>query len=140
MPETEQNVEPFLKYYVEDDFNDDDNDDDDDDDDDDDGDCGQDDSKNRGFNCFLFMKQYIFTFTFLSFITLFTDALKTVLSLYTFSMDGARVGLAKIPFCWINKRIITQDTNILTKDMHVSNSINGEMLFDMWSTMKGKLW
>jgi len=140
MPETEQNVELFLKYSVEDDFNDDDDDDDyyyddDDDDDDDDGDFGQDDSRNRVFNCFLFMKQYLFTFTFLSFITLFTDALKAVLSLYTFSMDGARVGLARILFCWINKRIITQDTNILTKDMHVSNSID-----DMWSTMKGKLW
>ena len=63
------------------------------------GDFGDDDSRNRGFNCFLFMKQYLFTFTFLSFITLFTDALKTVLSLNTFSMDGARVGLAKILFC-----------------------------------------
>ena len=63
------------------------------------GDLGEDDSRNRGFNCFLSMKQYFFTFTFLSFITLFTDAPKTVLSLYTFSMDGARVGLAKILFC-----------------------------------------
>ena len=53
MPETEQNVEPFLKYSVEDDFNDDDDDDDDYDDDDDDGDFGQDDSRNRGFNCVL---------------------------------------------------------------------------------------
>ena len=104
------------------------------------GDFGEDDSRNRGFNCFLFMKQYLFTFTFLSLITLFTDALKTVLSLHTFSMDGARVGLAKILFCWINKRIITQDANILTEDKHVSNSIDGEILFDMWSTMKGKLW
>ena len=86
------------------------------------------------------MKQYLFTFTFLSLITLFTDALKTVLSLHTFRMDGARVGLAKILFCWINKRIITQDANILTEDKHVSNSIDGEILFDMWSTMKGKLW
>ena len=65
MPETEQNVEHFLKYYVEDDFNDDDDDDGyydddddgDDDDDDDDGDFGQDDSRNRVFNCFLFMKR-----------------------------------------------------------------------------------
>ena len=104
------------------------------------GDFGEENSRNRGFNCYLFMKQYLFTFTFLSFITLFTDALKTVLSLYTFSMDGARVGLANIPFCWINKRIITQDTNVLTKDMHVSNSIDKEILFDMRSTMKGKLW
>ena len=63
------------------------------------GDFGEDDSRNRGFNCFLFMKKYLFTFTFLSFITLFTDTLKTVLSLHTFSMDGARVGLAKILFC-----------------------------------------
>ena len=60
---------------------------------------GEENSSNRGFNCYLFMKQYLFTFTFLSFITLFTDALKTVMSLYTFSMDGARVGLANIPFC-----------------------------------------
>ena len=104
------------------------------------GDFGEDDSRNRGFNCFLFMKKYLFTFTFLSFITLFTDTLKTVLSLHTFSMDGARVGLAKILFCWINKRIITQNANILTKDKHVSNSIDGEILFDMLSTMKGKLW
>ena len=36
--ETEQNVEPFLKYYVEDDFNDYDDDYDDDDDHDDDDD------------------------------------------------------------------------------------------------------
>ena len=54
------------------------------------GDFGEENSRNRGFNCYLFMKQYLITFTFLSFITLFTDALKTVLSLYTFSMDGAR--------------------------------------------------
>ena len=55
IPETEQNVEPFLKYSVEDDFNnvdDDDNDDDYDDDDDDDDYY----YFNRGFNCFLFMK------------------------------------------------------------------------------------
>ena len=62
------------------------------------GDFGEENSRNRGLNCYLFMKQYLFTFTFLSFITLFTDALKTVMSLYTFSMDGARVGLANIPF------------------------------------------
>ena len=52
-------------------------------------------------------------------------------------------GLGLQKFCSVelyNKRIITQDTNILTKDMHVSNSIDGEILFDMWSTMKGKLW
>ena len=57
IPETEQNVEPFLKYSVEDDFNnddDDDNDDDYDDDDDDDDDYNY--YFNRGFNCFLFMK------------------------------------------------------------------------------------
>ena len=49
-------------------------------------------------------------------------------------------GLGLQKFCSVNKRIITQNANILTKDKHVSNSIDGEILFDMWSTMKGKLW
>ena len=47
-------------------------------------------------------------------------------------------GLGLQKFCSVNKRIITQNANILTKDKHVSNSIDGEILFDMWSTMKGK--
>ena len=55
IPETEQNVEPFLKYSVEDDFNNVDDDDNDDDYDDDDGDYYYY-YFNRGFNCFLFMK------------------------------------------------------------------------------------